>query len=145
MVDPRMTTDRAKGFGFWVASAYSILVGGFAGWCGKEFWTWQNVWIVVLPPVVLALLIGVRWWWQTGSRALVVLNLLGGVVLAGMGLVLAVSMAAMTERWPWPGVRAAAGATLMTLVFFLVWAFYVPPGQATRPPETDDSQGRNAD
>ncbi|HLW66671.1 MAG TPA: hypothetical protein VKS79_15255 [Gemmataceae bacterium] len=138
-----MSSARNKGFGFWLASVYCVAVGGFAGWRGAEFWTWQNVVVVVVPPVVLALLMAVPWWWRTSSPGPVELYVFGGVMLAGMGLILAWMMAAITEKWSSPTGRAAAGAALPAIAFVLIWAFYVPPRQAIRPQDTDDLQGRD--
>jgi hypothetical protein len=148
MVHVRTTIDPPTGFwptgfAFWLVSAYGMLVGGFAGWCGKEFWTWQNVSLVVVPAVVVALIMAVRWWWQNPGLPPVVLSLVGGVMLAGMELILAATMAAFTERWSSPAARAAVGAGVVALGFFLTWAFYIRPRRAARPPETNDLEGRD--
>ena len=49
------TNYHVKGVIVWWVSVYLVFVAGFAGWCGKEFWSWQNVLLVVLPPSVVAL------------------------------------------------------------------------------------------
>jgi len=134
-----MTNDRTSSLTFWLMSACAVLVGGFAGWCGKEFWTWQNMVIVVLPPVVVIFGMGVPRWRQLLMLPVVVLPVLGGVILAGMWLFLAASIAAFTDRWPSPAVRVVAGAGVAALGFGMTWAFYIRPRRATRHPEMHDS------
>ena len=126
------------GFAFFLTSAYCVLVAGFAGWCGNKFWTWQNVSLVVGPPVVVALVMAVRWWWQTPFLPAVVLPLVGGVMLGGIGLILAAMMLALTERWSSPETRAAVATGVAALGFGMTWAFSIRPRRAARPPETHD-------
>jgi hypothetical protein len=47
------------------------------------------------------------------------------------------------SEWSSPGGRAGAGAALPAVAFARMWAFYVPPWQAARPPVTEDSQEGN--
>jgi len=137
-----MNQRRAQygGPGFWLASVYSVLVAGFAAWCGSELWTWQNVSVVVLPPLVLGALMGVLWWWQNPVLPAVAIPLVGGVLLGGLGLLLAAVVAAVAKQWSWPAGRAAAGATVTALGYLLMWAFSSPSWEEPRPPGPDDSQ-----
>jgi hypothetical protein len=128
------------GFAFFLTSAYCVLVAGFAGWCGTEFWTWPNVSLVVLPPVGVALIMAVRGWQQTPLLPALVFPLLGGLMLGVIGLTLAAIIGALAERWPSPAVRAAVGAAVAALGFGMTWTFYIRPRRAA-PPETDGSQG----
>jgi hypothetical protein len=128
------------GPGFWLACVYSVLVAGFAAWCGGELWTWKNVSVVVLPPLVLAVLLAVQWWRQNPALPAVAIPLVGGVLLGGLGLLLAAVVAAVAKQWSWPAGRAAAAAGVTALGYFLMWAFSEPPAQEPRPPEADESQ-----
>jgi hypothetical protein len=124
-VNVTATPDRIKGYTFWLTSAYSVLVGGFAGWRGNDFWIWQNVVLVVLPPVVVALIMALRRWWRNPHLSMAILGLAplsAGAAIGGMELLLAWSIAAWTGQWPEPAARAAAGAVLTALGFGLTWA-----------------------
>jgi hypothetical protein len=131
---------------FWLVSAYGVLVGGFAGWRGKEFWTWQNISLVVLPPAVVAFGLALRDWWRNPHVritvvGLVLLPLIAGVTVGGMGLILAWVVTEWTGRWAEPAARAAAGAALAAAGFGLTLAAYglrrpAGPGETSGPEGT---------
>jgi hypothetical protein len=140
-----MMNGPLKSVTFWLVSAYGVLVGAFAGWRGKEFWAWQNVSLVVLPPAAAAFGLAVRSWWRNPRvhamvLGLVLLPLVAGVTVGGMGLILAWIVAEWTGPWSAPAARVVAGATLAAAGFGLTLAFY-RPRPAAGPTEGSGSDG----
>jgi hypothetical protein len=120
------TNYHVKGVIVWWVSVYLVFVAGFAGWCGKEFWSWQNVLLVVLPPSVVALASAIHTWWRYPTVMIVdlvkcVASLVAGAAIGGMGLSLAWSIAAKFGGWPNAYARSATFTILMALLMLLVW------------------------
>jgi hypothetical protein len=120
------TNYHVKGVIAWWVSVYLVFVAGFAGWCGKEFWSWQNVLLVVLPPSVVALASAIHNWWRYPTALIVDLvkcavSLVAGAAIGGMGLILAWSIAEKFGGWPNAYARSATFAILMALLMLLVW------------------------
>jgi hypothetical protein len=141
----KTTSERGKGAIFWWVSAYCVLVGGFAGWRGKEFWSWPNSSLVVVPPAVVALALAVRDWWRNPRVGIMILSLVllpvvAAATIGGLGLMLAWGVAEWTGRWSEPALRAAAGAVLVALGFGLTWAAY-RPRRAAGPREPSGAEG----
>ena len=136
--------EQGKGVTFWCSCAYCVLVGGYAGWWGKEFWNWPNVALVVLPPAAAALALAVRDWWRNPRVGIMILSLallplVAGGILGGMGLLLAWGITDWTGQWSVPAVRAAAGAVMVASGFGLAWAAY-RPRRAAEPNEPSGAE-----
>ena len=120
------TNHHLKGVIVWWVSVYLVLVAGFAGWCGKEFGSWQNVVLVVLPPSGVALASALHNWWRYPTVMSVDLvkcaaALVAGAAIGGMGLILAGSIAEKFGGWQNASARSATFAILMALVMLRVW------------------------
>jgi hypothetical protein len=130
-VNEKPTNGRAHAVTRWLTGAYLTFVGGFAGWCGAELWAWPNVALVVLIPAVFALLFGAYNWLPNRIPALLLLDvvllpLFAGVVIGGMGLLLALGVIEVTGAWGNASTRAATGAIAVALTVILTWVLYRP-------------------
>ena len=113
---------------------YLVLVFGLAGWCGKDFWSVQNILLVVLPPCAGALAWSIVHWRRQGTSGPKIVglimsaaNLLIGAMIGGMTMIGALRFAHMAGgHWPNPFVRAAVGAVSVGLLLAALWLVYRP-------------------
>ena len=115
---------------------YCTFAAGFGGWCGTDFGTWTNSFIVVLPPVVFAVALTLRTLGGGSARialALLVLAIVVGSLLGGMGLLIAWLASVVAGPWADPVARAAVPAVAIAAVYALGLFLNRKPAPTGRP------------